>query len=311
MGFVIGKRVLAAVPTLIGVTIILFITLRLLPGDPIAVLLAGAPVTPDVLANLRAEFGFDQSLPQQYWTFLINALHLDLGVSYSSRQPVTELIAANIGATLQLALTAAAISAVTGVVLGSLAAIRRNGLLDGAIRIVSLVNTSMPSFWSGLLLIMVFSFRLQWFPATGSGGLASLVLPALTLGLAAAGTVTRLVRNSVIEVLGENFVVALYAKGLRSQVVVMKHVLRNAVIPIVTIVGLQVGGLIAGSVIVEAVFTRQGIGQMLVSAIGSQDYPVIQGVVLVIAVIYIVVNILVDVSYAFIDPRVRSMLAAA
>jgi len=311
MGFVIGKRVLAAVPTLIGVTIILFITLRLLPGDPIAVLLAGAPVTPDVLANLRAEFGLDQSLPQQYWTFLINALHLDLGVSYSSRQPVTELIAANIGATLQLALTAAAISAVTGVVLGSLAAIRRNGLLDGAIRIVSLVNTSMPSFWSGLLLIMVFSFRLQWFPATGSGGLASLVLPALTLGLAAAGTVTRLVRNSVIEVLGENFVVALYAKGLRSQVVVMKHVLRNAVIPIVTIVGLQVGGLIAGSVIVEAVFTRQGIGQMLVSAIGSQDYPVIQGVVLVIAVIYIVVNILVDVSYAFIDPRVRSMLAAA
>jgi len=311
MGFVIGKRVLAAVPTLIGVTIILFITLRLLPGDPIAVLLAGAPVTPDVLANLRAEFGLDQSLPQQYWTFLINALHLDLGVSYSSRQPVTELIAANIGATLQLALTAAAISAVTGVVLGSLAAIRRNGLLDGAIRIVSLVNTSMPSFWSGLLIIMVFSFRLQWFPATGSGGLASLVLPALTLGLAAAGTVTRLVRNSVIEVLGENFVVALYAKGLRSQVVVMKHVLRNAVIPIVTIVGLQVGGLIAGSVIVEAVFTRQGIGQMLVSAIGSQDYPVIQGVVLVIAVIYIVVNILVDVSYAFIDPRVRSMLAAA
>ena len=311
MGFVVAKRVLAGIPTLLGVTIILFITLRLLPGDPLAVLLAGAPATPEVVANLEAKFGLDKPLTQQYWDFLRNALMLDLGSSYGSRQPVSRMIADNIGPTLQLALAAAAISAVTGIVLGSLAAIRRNGIIDGIARALSLVNTSMPSFWVGLLLIMFFSFQLGWFPATGSGNLRSLVLPALTLGLTAAGTVTRLVRNSVIEVLGENFVTALHAKGLRSRVVVMKHVLRNAVIPTVTIVGLQIGGLVAGAVIVETVFTRQGIGQMLVLAIGGKDYPVIQGVVLVIAVIYIAINIIVDVSYAYIDPRVRSALAKA
>lgn len=311
MGFVVAKRVLAGIPTLLGVTIILFITLRLLPGDPLAVLLAGAPATPEVVANLEAQFGLDKPLTQQYWDFLRNALMLDLGSSYGSRQPVSRMIADNIGPTLQLALAAAAISAVTGIVLGSLAAIRRNGIIDGIVRVLSLVNTSMPSFWVGLLLIMFFSFQLGWFPATGSGNLRSLVLPALTLGLSAAGTVTRLVRNSVIEVLGENFVTALHAKGLRSRVVVMKHVLRNAVIPTVTIVGLQIGGLVAGAVIVETVFTRQGIGQMLVLAIGGKDYPVIQGVVLVIAVIYIAINIIVDVSYAYIDPRVRSALAKA
>lgn len=311
MGFLIAKRVLAGVPTLLGVTVILFITLRLLPGDPLAVILAGAPPTPEMVANLKKQFGLDKSILEQYWDFLRNAVALDLGSSYSTRRPVTEMIAQQIGPTMQLALAAAAISAVVGIILGSLAAIRRNGFIDAFVRVSSLIYTSMPSFWVGLLLIMFFSFRLGWFPATGSGSLQTLVLPAVTLGLSAAGTVTRLVRNSVIEVLGENFVTALYAKGLRPRVVVMKHVLRNAVIPTVTIVGLQLGALVAGAVIVETVFTRQGLGQMLVQAIGGKDYPVIQGVVLVIAVIYIVINIVVDVSYAYIDPRVRSALAKA
>lgn len=311
MGFVVAKRVLAGIPTLLGVTVVLFITLRMLPGDPLAVILAGAPATPEVVENLRAQFGLDEPLFQQFLQFVGNALTLDFGSSYATRQPVSGMIADNIGPTLQLAFAAAVISAVVGILLGSLAAIRRNGIVDGMVRVLSLVNTSMPSFWVGLLLIMFFSFQLELFPATGSEGLDTLILPAVTLGLSAAGTVTRLVRNSVIEVLGENFVTALYAKGLRPRVVVMKHVLRNAVIPTVTIVGLQIGGLVAGSVIVETVFTRQGIGQMLVQAIGGKDYPVIQGVVLVIAVIYIVINIIVDVSYAYIDPRVRSALAKA
>lgn len=309
MGFVVAKRVLAGIPTLLGVTVVLFITLRLLPGDPMAVILGGAPATPEVVENLRAQFGLDEPLFQQFVQFLASALVLDFGSSYASRQPVSGMIADNIGATLQLAFAAAAISAVVGILLGSLAAIRRNGIVDGIVRVLSLINTSMPSFWVGLLLIMFFSFQLNLFPATGSEGIETLVLPSLTLGLSAAGTVTRLVRNSVIEVLGEHFVTALHAKGLRPRVVVMKHVLRNAVIPTVTIVGLQIGGLVAGSVIVETVFTRQGIGQMLVQAIGGKDYPVIQGVVMVIAVIYIVINIIVDVSYAYIDPRVRSALA--
>lgn len=311
MGFVIGKRVVAAVPTVLGVTIILFVALRLLPGDPVAAILAGSPASPDLIADLREQFGLDDPVWHQYWAFLTSALAGDLGTSYSTRQPVSTMIAQQIAPTLQLAVAAALVSAVTGILLGSLAALRRDGVLDSVIRVLSLVSTSMPSFWVGLLLIMLFSFRLGWFPATGNAGIASLVLPALTLGLSAAGTVTRLVRNSVIEVLGDPFVSALHAKGLRPRVVVMKHVLRNAVIPTVTIVGIQLGALVAGAVIVEAVFSRQGLGQMLVQAIGGNDYPVIQGVVLVIAVIYIVINIAVDVSYAFIDPRVRSSLTRA
>lgn len=311
MGFVVAKRVLAGVPTVLGVTLILFLALRLLPGDPMAAILGGAPATPELVADLRQRFGLDQSVPVQYWTFLTSALVLDLGTSYSTRQPVAQMIAAEIGPTLQLAVAAAVVSAVVGIVLGCLAAMRRNGPLDSGIRVLSLVTTSMPSFWVGLLLIMVFSFGLGLFPATGNDGLQSLVLPAVTLGLSAAGTVTRLVRNSVIEVLGDTFVTALHAKGLRPRVVVMKHVLRNAVIPTVTIVGLQLGALVAGAVIVEVVFTRQGLGRMLVQAIGTNDYPVIQGVVLVIAVIYIVINVLVDISYAVIDPRVRSALGTS
>ena len=311
MGFVIGRRVVAAVPTVLGVSVILFVALRLLPGDPVAAILAGSPATPELVADLRAQFGLDEPVWRQYWTFLTSALSGDLGTSYATRQPVSTMIAQQIGPTLQLAVAAALVSAVTGILLGSFAALRRDGVLDSAIRVLSLVSTSMPSFWVGLLMIMLFSFQLGWFPATGNAGIASLVLPALTLGLSAAGTVTRLVRNSVIEVVGDPFVAALHAKGLRPRVVVMKHVLRNAVIPTVTVVGLQLGALVAGAVIVEAVFSRQGLGQMLVQAIGGNDYPVIQGVVFVIAVIYIVINIVVDISYAFIDPRVRSSLSRA
>lgn len=305
MGFVIFKRVIAGIPTLIGVTIILFLTLRVLPGDPISVLLAGAPATPDTVEILREQFGLDQPLYLQYWTFLTQAFAFDFGTSYVTRQPVSMMIGQQIWPTLQLAAAAAAVSAVVGILFGSIAAIYRNKWQDSAIRVLSLINTSMPSFWVGLLLIILFSFTLRLFPATGNEGLAALVLPAVTLGLAAAGTVTRLVRNSVIEVVGENFVMALYAKGLSRNVVVMRHVLRNAIIPTVTIVGLQLGALIAGAVIVEAVFARQGLGQMLVQAIGAKDYPVVQAVVLVIASLYILINIVVDISYAYIDPRVR------
>ncbi|MGO3147714.1 MAG: ABC transporter permease [Leucobacter sp.] len=305
MGFVILKRILVGIPTLIGVTIILFIALRVLPGDPVSVILAGAPTTPEVVEQLREEFGLDQPIWVQYWDFLVKAFTLDFGDSYSTRQPVLTMIGQQIMPTLQLALAAALVSAVVGIILGSLAAMYRNKWGDNLIRVLSLVNLSMPSFWVGVMLIILFSFTLNIFPATGNDGLKALVLPAITLGLSAAGTVTRLVRNSVLEVLGENFVTSLYARGLTRGVVIGRHVLRNAIIPTVTIVGLQLGALIAGAVIVETVFARQGIGQMLIQAIAAQDFPVVQGVVLVIAVIYITINIIVDVSYAYIDPRVR------
>lgn len=305
MGFVILKRILVGIPTLIGVTIILFLTLRVLPGDPVAVLLAGAPSTPEVVAQLREEFGLDKPVWAQYWDFFVKAIQLDFGTSYQTRQPVSTMIGQQIMPTLQLAVAAAAVSAFVGILLGSIAAMYRNTWVDSVIRVVSLINLSAPSFWVGLMLIILFSFTFNIFPATGNAGFKSLVLPAVTLGLSAAGTVTRLVRNSVLEVLGENFVTSLYSRGLSKGVVIMRHVLRNAIIPTVTIVGLQLGALIAGAVIVETVFARQGIGRMLINAIGNQDFPVVQGVVLVIAVIYITINIIVDVSYAYIDPRVR------
>lgn len=305
---VILKRVLVGIPTLIGVTIILFLTLRVMPGDPVSVILGSAPSTPEVEAALREQFGLDQPILVQYWQFLTSALVLDFGRSYSTRQPVVDMIAQQIGPTLQLAFAAAAVSATVGILLGAIAAIYRNRWPDSLLRIVSLLFTSMPSFWVGILLIMIFSFGLRLFPATGNAGFASLVLPAITLGLSAAGTVTRLVRNSVIEVLSENFVTSLYSRGLSRRKVIMRHVLRNAIIPTVTIVGLQLGALIAGAVIVEAVFARQGLGQMLLRGINQQDFPVVQAVVLVMATIYIILNIIVDISYAYIDPRVRDAM---
>lgn len=309
MVFLTLKRILAAVPTVIGVTLVLFIALRVLPGDPVQTILAGAPSTPEVAQQLRIQFGLDKGIVAQYFIYLGNLFTGDLGKSYATRESVTSMIGGQIGPTLQLAISAAILSAVVGIVLGSLAAMYRGRWLDIVIRILSLFNASTPSFWVGLLFIMIFSFGLNWFPATGNTGIKTLILPAVTLGLSAAGTVTRLVRNSVIDVLGENFVTALHSKGLSKRTIVMKHVLRNAVIPTITIVGLQLGALIAGAVIVEAVFARQGLGQMLLQGIGTSDFPVIQGVVLVIALIYILVNIIVDVSYAYIDPRVRESIA--
>lgn len=299
-------RLMTALPTLLGVTVILFITLRLLPGDPVSVLVAEGAATQDGADALRAQFGLDQPLWRQYLDFLHSVVTLDFGTSYTTRQSVGTMIGAQIAPTLQLAGAAALVSAAVGIVLGALAAVKRDRWPDNVIRVLSIVFTAMPNFWLGLLLIMVFAFSLRLLPATGTDGLQALVLPAVTLGLSASGTIARLVRNSLIETMGEGFVLALTAKGLHPRVVLLKHVLRNAVIPAVTVLGIQLGALIAGAVIVETVFARRGLGQILVQAVASNDFPVIQGVVLVIAVVYIVVNILVDLSYAQIDPRVRT-----
>lgn len=310
MASVVVKRIVLGIPTLIGVTILLFVTLRLLPGDPVTILTSGAPTTPEVRAELRDQFNLDEPIVVQWFHYATDALRLDFGTSFTTRQPVGDMIADQIWPTIQLAAAAALVSATVGIVAGTLAAMFRDTWFDGGIRVVSLVNTAMPSFWAGLLLIMTFSFRFELFPATGSDGLSSLVLPAITLGLAAAGTVTRLVRNSVLEAQGENFVTALHAKGLASRQIMGKHVLRNAVIPTVTVVGYQLGALLAGAVIVETVFARQGIGRMLTQAVQGKDYPVVQGIVLVIATAYIAINIVVDVSYSYIDPRVREPVTA-
>ncbi|MCU1406228.1 MAG: peptide transporter permease [Glaciihabitans sp.] len=301
----IFKRLLAGIPTLLAVALIVFLILRLVPGDPIRALLASSPATPGLEERLRTQFGLDRPLPEQFISFIWNALHGDLGLSYTTRQPVTSAIGQQLMPTLQLALAATVLTAVLGITLGVLAATYRNTLTDGAIRVFSLLGTSMPSFWVGLLLIMLVAFQLRLLPATGSGGFDRLILPAITLALPAAGVVTRIVRNNVLDVLGENFVTALRAKGIGAGTIMVKHVLRNAIIPAVTVVGMQIGVLLAGAVIVEQTFARQGIGKLLVQSILSGDYPIVQGIVLLIAAIYILVNIAVDITYTVIDPRIR------
>lgn len=307
----IVRRLLAAIPTLLGVTVILFVALRLLPGDPVSVLIGASQGSNEVADALRDQFGLNDPPLIQYLHFLGSIFTGELGTSYVTRQSVGSMIASQIAPTLILAASAALVSAVVGIGLGALAAIQRDRWPDTVIRVLSLVFTAMPNFWLGLVLIVIFAFGLRLLPATGTDGIQYLVLPAITLGLSASGVIARVVRNSLIETMGDSFVLALYAKGLRPRVVVVKHVLRNAIIPAVTVLGIQLGALVAGAVIVETVFARRGIGQVLVQAVANNDFPVIQGVVLVIAVIYIVINIVVDVSYAYIDPRVRRSVVGA
>lgn len=311
MGWVIGRRVLAAVPVLFGVSVAVFVALHVVPSDPTAVLLEGVPASPAVARALQHELGLDDPLLVQYWHFVSGALHGDLGTSFTTQQSVASMIGSQMGATLELTVAAVGLTAVLGVSLGVLAALFRDTWFDSVVRVVSLLGTAMPIFWTGTLLMLVFSFTWQLFPASGSDGVQTLVLPSIALAFLASGLLIRLVRNSVIEVLGDSFVTALHAKGLPPWRITAQHVLRNALIPAVTVIGLQIGGLLSGAVVTEVVFARQGLGRLLITGIKDQDYPVIQGTVLVIAVIYLLVNIVVDLSYAFIDPRIRTAMEQA
>lgn len=308
MRWVILRRTLIAIPVLVGVSLAVFLTLRLLPSDPTAVLLEGTIASPEVIASLEDELGLNDPLPVQYWNFVVNALQGDLGTSFTTQQGVSEMIQSQMWATVQLTLTAVVLTAVLGVSLGVLSAVFRDSWFDNAVRVISLLGTAMPIFWTGSLLMLVFSFGLRLLPATGSNGLETLILPSLALAFLASGLLVRLVRNSMVEVLGENFVTALHAKGLSVVRITGRHVLRNALIPAVTVIGLQVGGLLSGAVVTEVVFARQGLGRLLISGIQQQDFPLVQGTVLVISVIYLAVNIVVDISYAYIDPRIRTAM---
>jgi ABC-type dipeptide/oligopeptide/nickel transport system permease component len=311
MGRLILRRLLVAVPVLVGVSVAVFLALHVLPSDPTAVLLEGVPASPDVIRTLQEQLGLNDPLPAQYWDFVTSALHGDLGTSFTTQQSVSSMIGSQLGATIQLTLTAVLLTALLGITFGVLSALFRDTWFDSVVRVVSLLGTAMPIFWSGTLLMLLFSFSLHLFPASGSEGWRTLVLPSIALAFLASGLLVRLVRNSMIEVLGENFVTALDAKGLPPWRITARHVLRNALIPAVTVIGLQVGGLLSGAVVTEVVFARQGLGRLLITGIREQDYPVIQGTVLVISVIYLLVNIVVDVSYSFIDPRIRTALEQA
>ena len=299
------RRALAVIPVLFGVTLAVFSMLFLVPGDPVKMMLAEFVTTPEQVARMRAQLHLDEPVLVQYGRFVGNALRGDLGTSIRTRRPVITEIAENVGSTAQLALCSMMVAVALGIPLGLLAALLRNSWLDVASMVAALLGVSMPSFWLGLLLIFAFSLQLGWFPATGGGDLAHLVLPSVTLGAIASAIIARLTRSSMLEVLGQDYVRTARAKGLGWWGVVARHALKNALIPVITIFGLQFGNLLAGAVIVETVFSRPGLGRLIVGGILAKDFPLVQGTVLFVATAYVLINVLVDIAYAFVDPRIR------
>jgi peptide/nickel transport system permease protein len=300
----VGGRLLAAVPTLWGVATAVFVMARLLPGDP-ARAIAGVQATQEQVDNLRRQLGLDQPLPVQYADYLGRLLRLDLGTSAHFGSPVAAEIAGRLPYTVELALAAAAIAAVAGVLAGVAAAVRRNTPIDLVISAASVLGISMPAYWLGLMLIVVFAVQLRVLPAAGADGPASIVLPALTLALLSVGLVARMTRSSLLEVLAQDYVRTARAKGARPRRVVLVHALRNALVPILTALGLQLGALMGGAVLTESVFGWPGVGRLLLDSIFFRDYPMVQGLVLLFAVTYIAINLVVDLLYVCVDPRVR------
>jgi peptide/nickel transport system permease protein len=301
----VWRRIALTVPVVVGVSVLVFSIIHLLPGDPVALMLSGATGTQELMLELRAQLGLDDPLPVQYARFVRHAVVGDFGRSVFSHRPVMEEIRDQLPSTLQLATAAMAIAVGVGLVLGVISAIWHHTWVDRAAMVLALAGVSMPSFWLGLVLIFVFSLKLGWLPATGQSGAGRLILPAATLGLGYSAVIARLVRSSLLEVLQNTYVATARAKGVPEQLVVLKHALGNALIPVVTLVGVQAGNLLAGTIVVETVFSRPGMGRLAVTAVLDRDYPLIQGVVFVSALGYVLVNLLVDLSYLVLDPRIR------
>jgi peptide/nickel transport system permease protein len=304
MGRYVARRILQLVPTLLAVSFLIFLMVRLIPGDP-ALLIAGENATPELVASIRERLGLDRPLFVQYATYLGHLLRGGLGTSLRTHRPVAEEVAARLPATLQLAVAAGLIFTVLGVLLGVAAGIRRGHWPDHLVRVLSLVGVSSPGFWIGILLMLTFSLQLRLLPAAGRGTLAHVVLPAVTASLVGIALVARLVRTSIIEILGEDYVRTAWAKGLARPAVVYRHVLLNALIPAVTILGLEFGALLGGLVVVESVFAWPGTGKLLIDAIRMRDYPVVQSLVLLFAFMLAIVNLLIDLLCGLLDPRIR------
>jgi peptide/nickel transport system permease protein/oligopeptide transport system permease protein len=304
MGRYVARRVVQLVPTLLAVTLLIFLMVRLIPGDP-ALLIAGENATPELLAAIRERLGLDRPLLVQYGVYLAHLVRGDLGTSLRTHRPVGEEIAARLPATLELAVAAGLIFTVLGVLLGVAAGIRRGRWPDHLVRVLSLVGVSSPGFWIGILLMLAFSLQLRLLPSAGRGTLAHVVLPAVTASLVGIALVARLVRTSIIEILEEDYVRTAWAKGLARPRVVYRHALLNALIPAVTILGLEFGALLGGLVVVESVFAWPGSGKLLIDAIRMRDYPVVQSLVLVFACMLALVNLAVDVLCGLLDPRIR------
>ena len=302
VGYIV-RRLLLTIPVVIGVSILIFAIIRLIPGDP-AVAIAGVHASNEYIEQVRKDLYLDRSLPVQYGIFVRNLFRGELGVSTMSRRPVAIELRERFPRTIELTLAAMLIASLVGISAGIVSATRRYSLFDNASMLVALFGVAAPVFWLALMLQLLFAVNLGWLPATGRGTWRHLILPALTLGLATAGLIARITRSSMLEVLRQDFITTARAKGLAEKVVVYKHALKNALIPVVTIMGLQFGILLGGAVLTETVFAWPGVGRLLVDSILARDYPVVQGAVMTLAVSFVLINLVVDLAYAFLDPRI-------
>lgn len=298
------NRLFSAMIVIMGVVTLVFLLLHLVPGDPIEVMLGESARIADREA-LRSALGLDKALTVQWWNYVSGVAQGDLGISLGSKQAVSDLLAERIPATVELALAGLLVAVLIALPLGSIAALHKDTGWDQLAMGFSLLGVSVPNFWMGPLLILLFSIGLQWLPVSGRESWDSLILPALTLGTAMAAILSRMVRSTLLEVLSEDYIRTARAKGLRESAVVLHHALRNAALPIITVLGLQLGTLLGGAVITETVFSWPGVGQLMVESIQRRDYPVVQACMLLISLSYVTVNTCTDIAYAWLDPRVR------
>jgi ABC-type dipeptide/oligopeptide/nickel transport system permease component len=307
----IVRRLLMLPVVLLGVSVLVFMVLHLVPGNP-AQVIAGPDAPPETVHQIEVELGLDKPLPEQYAIYLSRVVQGDLGRSLRSRRPVLSDVLDALPNTIELTLVAAVITPIVAIPLGVVAAARRRSKLDSGLMLLSMLGITVPSFALALGLMWLFGYQLRWFPISGNGGplwtpegLRSVVLPALTLAIAAVATLARLTRSAMLDVLNQDFVRTARAKGLRERAVLLRHGLANALLPVVTVIGLQVAILLSGAFVIETVFAWPGIGRLAVFAINARDFPVVQGTVLVIAVVFVLVNLAVDVLYAYVDPRIH------
>lgn len=300
----IAKRLLQMIPTLIGVSILCFIIIHSVPGDP-ANLIAGVDATAEEIQIVKERLGLDRPLYEQYGSYVMGLLQGDMGKSLRSDRPVAEELLSRFPSTIMLTMLSVVVMVLVGLFAGIMSAIRPNSIRDNATMMVSLFGISMPVFWSGIMLILVFSYYLQWLPSGGSTQLKHYILPAIALGLSSSAVLARLTRSSILEVIHQDFIRTARAKGVREKLIIYKHTLKNALIPIITIVGLEFGHLLGGAVLTETVFSMNGIGRYIIQSIQFRDYPAIQGSILFVAAIFVIVNLVVDLCYGAVDPRIR------
>jgi peptide/nickel transport system permease protein len=303
VGYIL-KRLFAALPTLFGVSLVIFAMVHLAPGDPVQVMLDVHASATEV-ARLRSELGLDRPLPEQYLRFVTGAVRGDLGQSLKSGRPVVTEMAERLPATLLLTFAGMGIAIPLGVLLGVIAAARRDTWVDQLTMMLAMIGVSMPSFWIGIVLIYLFGVKLNWLPVAGASSWKSLIMPAFTLGLLASSVLARMTRSGMLEVLSSDYIRTARSKGLAQKVVLYRHALKNTLIPVITIIGVQIGSLLGGTFIIEQLYAWPGVGRLAVGAINSRDYPLMQAIGLYVALAYVVVNLLIDIIYGLLDPRIR------